>query len=302
MKIRSIGYCTGQGFKNIGRNRLFSLASMATITSCIFLFCVFFCIVANFENMVQETEKNLCVTVFFDKEISEQRIQEIGEELKYRVEVERIDFISADEAWESFKLDYFEGYPELAEDYKDDNPLAYSSSYAIYLNDSSMQDTLVTYLNAMPGIRRVNYSADTARNITDVARLVGYISVGIIMILLAVSIFLISNTIMVGVTVRHEEISIMKLVGATDSFVRAPFIVEGMLIGLLGSVIPLVVIYFAYEKVVMYIGAKLSFFASTSMFLPIQDVFQFLLPISLVLGIGIGLIGSSITLRKHVKI
>lgn len=302
MKIRSIGYCTGQGFKNIGRNRLFSLASMATIASCIFLFCVFFCIVANFENMVQETEKNLCVTVFFEKDISEERIKEIGEEISGRVEVERIEYISAEEAWESFKVDYFAGYPELAEDYKDDNPLAYSSSYAIYLNDSSMQDALVTHLNAMSGIRRVNYSADTARNITDVARLVGYISIGIIIILLAVSIFLISNTIMVGVTVRREEISIMKLVGATDSFVRAPFIVEGMLIGLLGSIIPLGVIYFTYEKVVMYIGSRLSFFASNAMFLPMQDVFRILLPVSLCLGIGIGLIGSSITLRKHVKI
>lgn len=302
MKIRSVGYCTKQGFKNIGRNRLFSLASMATIASCIFLFCVFFCIVANFENMVQETEKNLCVTVFFDNGLTQEQIDEIGAELRLRPEVEQVVYTSAQEAWDSFKDDYFEGYPELADDYKDDNPLVNSSSYAIYLNDSAMQDTLVTYLHNTEGIRRVNYSADTAKNITDVAKFVGYISIAIIIILLAVSIFLISNTIMVGVTVRHEEISIMKLVGATDSFVKAPFIVEGMLIGLLGSAIPLVVIYFAYDSVVQYIGGKLSFFASTGMLLPLDNIFMILLPVSLLLGIGIGLIGSGITLRKHVKI
>jgi cell division transport system permease protein len=302
MKIRSVGYCTKQGFKNIGRNRLFSLASIATIASCIFLFCLFFCIVVNFENMVQETEKNLCVTVFFEKDITDEQIQKIGDELKLRTEVERIEFISADEAWENFKVDYFAGYEELAEDYKDDNPLVYSASYAIYLNDSSMQDTLVTFLKNTDGIRRVNYSADTASNITDVAKLVGYISIGIIVILLAVSVFLISNTVAVGVTVRKEEISIMKLVGATDSFVRAPFIVEGILIGLIGSVIPLAIIYFSYEQVVQYIGQRLSLFASTKMFLPMTSVMTVLVPVSLLLGIGIGFVGSSITLQKHVKI
>lgn len=302
MKIRSIGYCTKQGFKNIGRNRLFSLASTATIASCIFLFCIFFCIVANFGNMIQETEKNLCVTVFFEKGITEERIEEIGKDLNLRTEVERVEYMSADEAWESFKYDYFEGYPELVDDYQDDNPLANSASYAIYLNDSAMQEILVTYLNNTDGIRRVNYSADTAKNITDVVKLVGYISIGIIIVLLAVSVFLISNTIMVGVTVRHEEISIMKLVGATDSFVKAPFIVEGMLIGLIGSAIPLAGIYYLYDTVAQYLGSKFSFVSSAAMFLPREDIFFILLPISLLLGIGIGFIGSSITLQKHVKI
>lgn len=302
MKIRSVGYCTKQGFKNIGRNRLFSLASIATIVSCIFLFGVFFCIVMNFENMVKETEKNLCVTVFFEKDITEERIKEIGIDIGLRTEVDRIEFTSADEAWQNFKVDYFKGYEELAEDYKDDNPLVYSSSYAIYLSDSSMQDSLVTYLENTEGIRRVNYAADTAHNITDVARLVGYISLVIIIILLAVSIFLISNTITVGVTVRKEEISIMKLIGATDSFVKAPFVVEGVIIGIIGSVIPIAIIYFAYEYVVEYIGTKLSFFGTGSMFIPMQDVFTILVPVSLLLGIGIGFVGSRITLRKHVKI
>lgn len=302
MKIRSMGYCTKQGFKNIGRNSLFSLASIATIASCIFLFGIFFCIVVNFENIVQETEKNLCVTVFFEKDITEERILEIGKQLQLRTEVDRLVFTSADDAWNEFKGDYFKGYEELADDYKDDNPLANSSSYAIYLNDSSMQNALVTYLQNLQGIRRVNYSADTARNITDIAHLVGYISIVIIIVLLAVSIFLISNTIMVGVTVRKEEISIMKLIGATDSFVKAPFVVEGVLIGLIGSIIPLTIIYFTYEYVVSYIGEKVAIFGAGTMFLPLESIFMVLLPISVLLGMGIGFAGSGITLRKHVKI
>lgn len=302
MKIRSVGYCTRQGFKNIGRNRLFSLASIATISSCIFLFGVFFCIVFNFQNMVKETEKNLCVTVFFDKDITEDRIKEIGADIRLREEVERVEYTSADEAWDEFKVNYFAGYEELAEDFKDDNPLVYSSSYAIYLNDPAMQSNLVAYLESTDGIRKVNYSADTARNITDVAKLVGYISIAIIIVLLAVSIFLISNTITVGVTVRKEEISIMKLIGATDSFVKAPFVVEGVIIGLIGSLIPLGIIYFAYEYIVDYICSKITFFVTGGYFVPLNEVIICLVPVSLILGIGIGFIGSGITLRKHVKI
>ncbi len=302
MKIRSVGYCTRQGFKNISRNRLFSLASIATISSCIFLFGVFFCIVFNFQNMVKETEKNLCVTVFFDKDITEDRIKEIGADIKLREEVERVEYTSADEAWDEFKVNYFAGYEELADDFKDDNPLVYSSSYAIYLNDPAMQSSLVSYLENTDGIRKVNYSADTARNITDVAKLVGYISIAIIIVLLAVSIFLISNTITVGVTVRKEEISIMKLIGATDSFVKAPFVVEGVIIGLIGSLIPLGIIYFAYEYIVDYICSKIAFLATGGYFVPLNEVIIYLVPVSLILGIGIGFIGSGITLRKHVKI
>ena len=302
MKIRSVGYCTRQGFKNISRNRLFSLASIATISSCIFLFGVFFCIVFNFQNMVKETEKNLCVTVFFDKDITEDRIKEIGADIRLREEVDRVEYTSADEAWNEYKESYFAGYEELVNDFDDDNPLVYSSSYAIYLNDPSMQSSLVSYLENTDGIRKVNYSADTARNITDVAKLIGYISLAIIIVLLAVSIFLISNTITVGVTVRKEEISIMKLIGATDSFVKAPFVVEGVIIGLIGSLIPLGIIYFAYEYIVDYICSKIAFLATGGYFVPLNEVIIYLVPVSLILGIGIGFIGSGITLRKHVKI
>lgn len=302
MKIRSVGYCTRQGFKNISRNRLFSLASIATISSCIFLFGVFFCIVFNFQNMVKETEKNLCVTVFFDKDITEDRIKEIGADIRLREEVDRVEYTSADEAWNEYKESYFAGYEELVNDFDDDNPLVYSSSYAIYLNDPAMQSSLVSYLENTDGIRKVNYSADTARNITDVAKLIGYISLAIIIVLLAVSIFLISNTITVGVTVRKEEISIMKLIGATDSFVKAPFVVEGVIIGLIGSLIPLGIIYFAYEYIVDYICSKIAFLATGGYFVPLNKVIIYLVPVSLILGIGIGFIGSGITLRKHVKI
>ena len=302
MKISSIGYSMKQGFKNIHRNRMFSIASVATISACIFLFSVFFAMVMNFQSVFQELEKNLCVTVFFDQGITEDQIASIGEQVRVREEVDSIHFTSAEEAWEQYKIDYFKGYEDAAASFGDDNPLADSASYEIYLNDASRQTELVEYLNGVEGIRQVNYSASTASNLTDMAIMIGYVSAVIIIILLAVSIFLISNTITIGVSVRKEEISIMKLIGATDSFVKAPFVVEGITIGVIGSIIPLVVIYFAYEYVILYVTEHFSMLGNASWFLGVNDIYKYLLPISIILGIGIGFIGSHITLCKHVRI
>ena len=301
MKISSMGYCMNQGFKNIRRNRMFSIASIATIAACIFLFGVFFSVLLNFRNMFSQLEKNLSVTVFFDEGITDEQIAQIGELIKARDEVESIHYTSDEEAWEAYKEKYFDGYPQAAESFGDDNPLEGSSSYEIYLKDASVQDSLVDYLKSVEGIRQVNYSASTASNLTDIAKLIGYVSVVIITILLFVSLFLINNTITIGVSVRKEEIAIMKYIGATDAFVRAPFIVEGVFIGFLGAVIPLVIIYFAYNYVIEFVATRFSVFGSSSWFLSVNEIYAYLLPIGLILGLGMGFLGSSFSLHRHVK-
>jgi len=302
MRIRSLAYNIKQGLKNIYRNRMFSLASIATISACIFLFGVFYAIVVNFQYMVQKAESSVCVTVFFDEGETDQQIQDIGKNIQSRVEVSNIHFTSADEAWNKFQAEYFGQYADLAAGFKDDNPLANSASYEVYLNDASMQSTLVTYLENMDGIRQVNKSDITASSLSSVAVLVGYASIVIIIILLAVSIFLITNTIVIGVTVRKEEISIMKLIGATDMFVDAPFIVEGLTIGILGSLFPLILLHYLYSNLVGFVLNKFSLLNNILAFLPSEKVFATLIPISIGLGIGIGFIGSYLALRKHVNV
>lgn len=302
MRISTFFYTIKQGLVNIWKNKMFSLASIATMTACIFLFGLFYAIVTNFQSMVKEIESGVAVTVFFDKDISEQRIEEIGELIRERVEVSHCDFVSADEAWENYKDIYFEGNEEAAASFAGDNPLANSASYSIYMNDVSMQGTLVTYLKSIDGIRDVKQSELVANTLTDFNSLIGYISAGIILILLGVAIFLISNTITVGISVRREEIGIMKLIGATDYFVRAPFVVEGIVIGLIGAAIPLGILYMLYEKIIFYISDNFSFIGSMVKFLSVDTVFRTLLPVALILGVGIGFIGSKITIRKHLKV
>ena len=302
MRISTFFYTIKQGLVNIWKNKMFSLASVATMTACIFLFGLFYMIVTNFQAMVRDAEAGVAVTVLFDEGISEQRIEEIGELIGEHVEVSHYEYTSADEAWESFKEIYFEGNEAAAESFAGDNPLANSASYSIYMNDISMQDTLVTYLESIEGVREVKQSEMVANTLTDFNRLIGYISAGIILILLGVAVFLISNTITVGIAVRREEIGIMKLIGATDYFVRAPFVVEGIVIGLIGAAIPLGILYVLYEKIIVYIGEKFSFISSMMKFLTAEEVFHTLVPVALILGVGIGFVGSKITIRKHLKV
>lgn len=302
MRISTFFYSVKQGVKNIWRNKMFSLASVATMAACIFLFGLFFAIVTNFQSMVKDAEEGVAVTVLFDDDITPQQIAEIGDRIRERPEVAAYNFKSAADAWEEFSQIYFEGDEELAEGFGNDNPLQKSESYEIYLNDVSMQDTLVTYLESLDGVREVRRSEIVANTLSDFNRLIGYVSAGIILILLCVAVFLISNTVTVGIAVRKEEIGIMKLIGATDFFVRAPFVVEGILIGLIGSVLPLVLLYVMYSRLIVYIMEKFNFLSSLMKFLPVDTVFRTLVPVAMALGVGIGFLGSFTTTRKHLKV
>ena len=278
------------------------MASIATMTACIFLFGLFYTIVTNFQSMVKDAEAGVAVTVLFDEGISQEQIDQIGQQIAARKEVDHYEYTSADEAWANFKADYFEGNEAAAESFAGDNPLANSASYSIYMKDVSMQESLVEYLQTIDGVREVKQSEIVANTLTDFNKLIGYISAGIILILLGVAVFLISNTITVGISVRREEIAIMKLIGATDYFVRAPFVVEGMVIGLIGAAIPLGILYMLYGKIIVYIGEKFRFISNMMNFLPVEEVFHTLVPVALILGVGIGFLGSCITIRKHLKV
>ena len=301
MKINTLFYSIKQGVKNIFRNKMFSLASIATMAACIFMFGLFYIIITNFNATVHSIEKGVSVTVFFDKGLTDAEIRVIGEKINKRAEVRKSEYVSAEEAWKDYKKVYFQGKEDLAKGFTD-NPLANSAHYQVFLNDVSMQDSLVAYLNGLPGVREVKKSAQVANTLTDFNKLLGYVSGGIILILLCVAVFLISNTVTVGISVRKEEIAIMKLIGATDFLVRAPFVVEGMVIGMIGAAIPLVLLYFMYQKIIVYIAEKFSFIGSMIVFEPGHTVFATLIPVGVILGAGIGFLGSQMTIRKHLKV
>ena len=302
MRISSIGYSLRQGFKNIRRNLLFSLASIGTIVACLFLFGLLYAVIVNFRTAIKNIEGNISISVFFDTGISENQIDLIREQIRTRDEVATLDYVSAEDAWKQFSEANYDDPEAARETFGADNPLANSSSFTITLKDVTYQADFVQFVSSIKGVRKVKSSEYTANNVAAINKFVGYASAFIIAILFLVSIFLISNTITIGITVRQEEIKIMKLIGATNAFVRAPFIVEGVTIGLIGSVIPVVILYYMYEAVIDYVVGRFAVLQSIFEFVPAMDLFKVLAPMSLLIGIGIGFIGSWLTTKKHLKV
>ena len=306
MRISTVGYVGKQGVKNIWRNKMFSLASIATMSACIFLFGLFFSILVNFQYIIRTAEEGVAITVFFDEDATDAQKKKIGEELEDHEGVSDVVYVSADEAWEEFQKQYFGDNPELAEGFKNDNPLASSDNYEVYMKTMDDNQSLLARSRSLSATQKelVEFAQKlvVANTLSSVNTLVAVVSIAIIIILFGVSIFLISNTVTMGITVRKEEIAIMKYIGAKDFVVRSPFVIEGLIIGIFGAAIPLVLLYFLYDKAVQYIMEKFSILQNIIDFLPVGTVYQILLPIGLVMGIGIGFLGSFFTVRKHLKV
>ena len=280
---------------------MYSLASMATMAACIFMFGIFYCLVQNINHIVKVAESGVAVTAFFDEGMSEAEILEIGKKIEGRAEVSEMVFVSAEQAWEEYKEVYFSENPQLAEGFADDNPLANSAHYEIYLSDIELQDELVSYVESVEGVRKINQSEDIANILSDFNVLLGYASIAVIGLLLAVSVFLISNTITIGINSRKEEIGIMKLIGSTNAFTRTPFLIAGIVIGLVGGVIPMVLLFFGYSKLIEFISGEFNLLTDVLQFLPVVDIFKTLIPVEMILSVGIGFFGSFFTTRKHLR-
>ncbi len=299
MKIRTFLYTLWQGIRNMFKNGWYSLASVATISACLFLLSMFYSIVANMQHILYTVEEGVSVTVFFNEDVTDAQVDAFGQELLRRPEVRDVDYNSDDEIWASFGPTYFgedyqQGFPE--------NPLKGEHNYEVFLTSVSLQDQLVSWLETRPEVRLVRYSEFTASTLSGFNLMLVYVSGAIILILLAVSIFLISNTVRVGISVRSEEISIMKYIGATDFFVRAPFVLEGIIIGLIGALIPLYLIHYLYDYVLTLITTRFQMLSTMLSFLTLQEVFNVLIPVSIGIGVGMGLLGSYITVRKYLKV
>ena len=181
MRISTVGYVGKQGVKNIWRNKMFSLASIATMSACIFLFGLFFSIIVNFQYIIRTAEEGVAITVFFDEDATDQQKEEIGEQLENHEGVSEVRYVSADEAWEEFQEQYFGDNPELAEGFKDDNPLASSDNYEVYMQTtedsqsllarsrslSATQQELVEFAQQLDGVREVNRSDVVANTLSS---------------------------------------------------------------------------------------------------------------------------------------
>lgn len=300
--MRNLPYMISQSFKGIRKHLGTSLFSLAIMVFTIFLFDGAAAILLNLGNFVKEAEENVGITVFFREGLSEQDIQDLGNRIGERPEVRRVKYTSAEEAWENYKKVYFAGNEKLAEGFADNNPLANSASYEIFLEDMSGQKMFASWLEGQPGVRKVNVSNAVTGTLQNASSLIRIATIAVLTVLVIVAVVLIANGVAVTISQRQEQIRIMRYMGATNGFIRGPFLVEGAVIGLLGALIPLLATWFGYPPVVEGIRSRYVNLANIFAFLPRQKVFAFIIPVSLALSLGIGLAGSAFSIKKHLKV
>lgn len=298
MKYRMLKYVIKQGFIGMWRNRMMSLASVGSVTSVLIILGIILILILNINNISNVTKEKFDeIHVYLKDDIQKESIDKLGDDIKEIDGVLTVIFQSKEQALEVMKQRW--GDEAYLLEGLEDNPLP--NSYIIQLKDISYADEVVSCLQGYSSIEEIKYYKDIVEKLMTIAyfiRMGGLILIGILVL---ISIFIISNTIKLTVAARRKEISIMKYVGATNGFIRGPFIIEGMLLGLIGSCLSVVVINSGYKYLFTTINQKL-YVLFTIYLVPYKVLYDDILIISLAIGVGIGILGSIVSLRKFLKV
>lgn len=302
MKIRTLFYCLTEGIRNLIKNKLMSVASITTIMASLFVVSVFYCVIVNLNNTIEAFEHQIGIAVFFKDDVTENEILTLRNQLEARDEIFEVTYISEDEAWDTFKVDYFAGREDLLDGFDDDNPLEGSASLQILFDDISQQGALVDILEAEPIVDHVKEAREVTDIVQNMNHLVTYISLALIAILSIISLFIVSNTIRLGIALRKREINIMRYIGAKTIMIRGPFLVEGAVIGLIGAILPIGLIYLTYNQVIEQIETRFYLLKDFLIFLPVDVLLSSLAPVLLLSGILLGVLGSRFTVGRYLKV
>ncbi len=301
MKIRTIKLYFKEGFYGIFRNRLMSLAAVATIAACLFIVGISYCVAINLDFMLETLEKTMGVTVFLEKDITMTQIEQMHNRIKQIPHVTEVKYISPKQALDEFQRDLGEqGGAGVLEGLELDNPL--SPSFEISLTNAKYQRAIIESLSELQGVKKIKHAQSEAEILMGINRMLRIISLILVGILSIIGIIIIMNTIKITVYIRRYEINIMKYIGATDWFIRWPFVIEGILIGLIGACIPIFIIWASYGFVIQLIYDKFTVIQNLFVFRQANEIFPALLPIAIAMGGIIGMIGSTLSVRKHLRV
>ena len=298
MKHSIIGYLLGEGFRNVFHNKKSSGASLAIMCATMLIFGIFFMIIENINSAVKKIELQQGMQVFIQKDATDEQISQIGEQIKAINGVNTIKFISKEDAlnYNREKL----GNPALFVGYDEENP--FKASYLVTLTDLKLSSEVQENIYKLDNIASITSQDNTINNLVKIANGIKIVSIVVLGLLKIITIFIIANTIKLTVHARRKEISIMKYVGATDSFIRWPFIIEGIIIGIIAAIISLAVLGLAYNLIISKLGNSAVLAKIGMSLLSFADISTLLVIVYLVLGIGIGALGSTISMRKYLKV
>ncbi len=298
MKHSIFGYLLGEGFRNVFHNKKSSGASLAIMCATMLIFGLFFMIIENLNNAVETLETQQGIQVFIQKTATDAQMEQIGEQIQAIDGVNKVTFVSKEDALNQTK-EKLKDKQALIAGWDESNP--FKASYLVTLTDLKLSSQVQDEIKKIDNIDSIQSRDETINGLVAIANGVRIVSAVILTLLVLISIFIIGNTIKLTVHARRKEISIMKYVGATDSFIRWPFVIEGIIIGIVAALLSILVLGIAYSlitnaatnSIISTMGIKL---------LSFTDMTTLLVIVYMVLGIGIGALGSSISMRKYLQV
>ncbi len=300
MKYNILGYLIGEGFTNVFKNKKSTGASLMIMCATMIIFGVFLILSENINHFVQEVEDAQGIQVFATEEATDEQIQQLGEEINKIDGVNTTEYVSKEEALDQMKERFAEN-EELLEGYDGENNI-FTASYIVTLTDLTLSQQVQDEISGLANVKKITSSNETVSTLIDLANGIKIVTAVILALLIIISVFIIANTIKLTVHARRKEISIMKYVGATNGFIRWPFIVEGMIIGVIASAISIVIVAVAYNFIAeQMVNSQFMKTVGVSL-VGFSDMFSSIIFIYMLLGIGIGAIGSIISMRKYLKV
>lgn len=296
MKYNILGYLIGEGFRNVFKNKKSTFACLAIMCATMLIFGIFFVIGKNIRNAIDQIESSQAIEVFIVNDATDEEIEKLGQELLEIDGVNTIQFKTKEQALNQMK--------EILKNNQDIlNGLdIFPASYIVKLTDLTLSSQVQEKINKLDNVKNINSSDETSEKLVSIGSTINIITGIILVLLILISIFIIGNTIKLTVHARRKEISIMKYIGATNSFIRAPFVVEGIIIGTIASMISVLLIGLAYNMISNRIlGSSLNNIIGFNL-LSFNELFSLIIIVYVALGIGIGILGSAMSMRKYLKV
>lgn len=296
MRISAFGHFAADSFKNLKRNRTLTIASIATVAATLFILGLMILILLTVRKGVSEVESNVEAKIILKEGITQSDKSDIENKLKSMSQVTSVTYETKTEALHKFKDQLGSQYKSLTDGYDKNNPMP--DSYIVKVKNPEDISAVVSNVRDMNGIETIKDGKQIVDVIVSFSRTIKWIGIVIFAIFIGLSLFLIGNTIKITVYNRRKEINIMKYIGATDWFIRWPFIIEGMIIGVIGAVISIIVLYYAYSFAYVKISKGLMFM---NLVQP-SYVLTSMLGIFILAGICIGSFGSFASIRKFLDV
>ena len=300
MRPSTIRYFLKEGFSGLKKNLLMTVASIIAVAACISIMSFSYCVVSNLQYMLDQMEDSIGISVFLKGDLTSEDIENMKTTISGLDHVTNVTYISPADALDQLKdqwgadEDIFIGLDDT------NNPL--SHSFQVELDQIESQDAVLAELQKIEGVDKVEYGQSLSEMLMSVSNVFQVAGILVILVLGVISVMIIINTIRISVMNRRVEINIMKYVGATDWFIRWPFIIEGIIIGLIGAVLPMLVGMPMYGKTVSLFYNHIPFVENFVRFRVVGDVFSFVLPAALIFGILLGVVGSVTSIRKHLQV